>query len=164
MLTIRRILAPTDFSDSSAPAVRYAAELADKFAAELVLLHVVQDLALVLPDAVMPTPMPSADLTQLIDAGRAGLANQIAALGLARPWSADLWLSEGSSRGAVKDGPVSPEPLPGLCRPVGATAFYPLVYYLYGGTRTHPRTGREAGPAPGGPRRTARRRGRLQRR
>jgi nucleotide-binding universal stress UspA family protein len=84
VVTIRRILAPTDFSDSSAPAVRYAAELADKFAAELVLLHVVQDLALVLPDAVMPTPMPSADLTQLIDAGRTGLANQIAALGLAR--------------------------------------------------------------------------------
>src|SRR5215471_17508655 len=84
MVTIRRILAPTDFSDSSAPAVRYAAELADKFGAELVLLHVVQDLALVLPDAVMPTPMPAADLTQLIDAGRAGLANQIAAFGLAR--------------------------------------------------------------------------------
>jgi universal stress protein A len=84
MVSIRRILAPTDFSDSSAPAVRYAAELADKFSAELILLHVVQDLALVLPDAVMPTPMPAADLTQLIAAARTGLANQVAALGLAR--------------------------------------------------------------------------------
>lgn len=84
MVTIRRILAPTDFSDSSAPAVRYAAEMAEKFAAELVLLHVVQDLALVLPDAVMPTPMPTADLTHLIETGRTALANQVAALGLAR--------------------------------------------------------------------------------
>ena len=84
MISIRRILAPTDFSDSSAPAVRYAAEMAEKFSAELILLHVVQDLALVLPDAVMPTPMPAADLTQLIDAAKTGLTNQIAALGLAR--------------------------------------------------------------------------------
>jgi nucleotide-binding universal stress UspA family protein len=84
MVTVRRILAPTDFSDSSALAVRYAAELAEKFAAELVLLHVVQDLALVLPDAVMPTPMPATDLTQLINAARTGLANQVAALNLGR--------------------------------------------------------------------------------
>src|SRR5436309_2735004 len=79
MVSIRRILAPTDFSDSSAPAVRYAAEMAEKFSAELILLHVVQDLALVLPDAVMPTPMPAADLTQLIDAARTGRAVAVTA-------------------------------------------------------------------------------------
>ena len=54
MITVHRILAPTDFSDNSTRAVRFAAELAEKFQAELVLLHVVQDLALVLPDAVVP--------------------------------------------------------------------------------------------------------------
>ena len=43
MVTIRRILVPTDFSDCAVLAVRYAAELADKFGAELVLLHVVPD-------------------------------------------------------------------------------------------------------------------------
>src|SRR5437660_183779 len=84
MLTIRRILAPTDFSDAATPAVRYAAELADKFAAELVLLHVVQDLALVLPDAVMPTPLPAADLDQLTASAKAGLANSVTRLDLAR--------------------------------------------------------------------------------
>src|SRR5438876_3900407 len=84
MIAIRRILAPTDFSENSTRAVRFAAELAEKFQAELILLHVVQDLALVLPDAVMPTPMPAADLTQLIDAARQGLAGQVGALGLAR--------------------------------------------------------------------------------
>lgn len=84
MLAIRRVLAPTDFSDRAAGAVRYAAEFAEKFGAELVLLHVVQDLGLVLPDAVMPTPMPAADLTQLIDSGRAGLDNLTKDLDIAR--------------------------------------------------------------------------------
>src|SRR4051812_43398594 len=79
MITIRRILVPTDFSDCALPAVRYAAELADKFAAELILLHVVPDAVLALPDAVMPTPVPTADLHELMEAGKSGLANLIAA-------------------------------------------------------------------------------------
>ena len=79
MISITRILVPTDFSDCALPAVRYAAELADKFAAELVLLHVVPDAILALPDAVMPTPAPMADLNALTDAGKQGLANLIAA-------------------------------------------------------------------------------------
>jgi nucleotide-binding universal stress UspA family protein len=78
MINIRRILVPTDFSACAVPAVRYAAELAEKFAAELVLLHVVPDAVLALPDAVMPTPAPVADLEALTDAGKQGLANLIA--------------------------------------------------------------------------------------
>ncbi|HEY1188942.1 MAG TPA: universal stress protein, partial [Gemmata sp.] len=46
MVTIRRILVPTDFSDCATKAVRYAVELADKLGAELVLLHVVPDTVL----------------------------------------------------------------------------------------------------------------------
>ena len=65
MITIRRILVPTDFSDCALPAVRYAAELADKFSAELILLHVVPDAVLALPDAVMPTPASYTDLQYL---------------------------------------------------------------------------------------------------
>ena len=79
MISIRRILAPTDFSDHTLPAVRYAVELANKFSAELILLHVVPDAVLALPDAVMPTPAPIADLTDLTEAGKTGLANLIAA-------------------------------------------------------------------------------------
>jgi nucleotide-binding universal stress UspA family protein len=79
VISIKRILVPTDFSECAVPAVRYAAELADKFAAELVLLHVVPDAVLALPDAVMPTPAPMADLEALTDAGHQGLANLIAA-------------------------------------------------------------------------------------
>src|SRR5262245_46234141 len=77
MLPIKRILVPTDFGECSAPAVRLAAELADKFGAELVLLHVVQDLALAMPDAVMPTPVPGPDLNQLTNAAKTGLSNVI---------------------------------------------------------------------------------------
>jgi universal stress protein A len=79
MVSIRRILVPTDFSDCALPAVRYAAELADKFSAELILLHVIPDTVLALPDAVMPTPAPMADLNALTDAGKQGLANLIKA-------------------------------------------------------------------------------------
>jgi nucleotide-binding universal stress UspA family protein len=84
MISIRRILVPTDFSDCARPSVRYAAELAEKFAAELVLLHVVPDAVLALPDAVMPTPAPIADLQALTDAGKTGIANLIVAEKLER--------------------------------------------------------------------------------
>ncbi|HEY2909674.1 MAG TPA: universal stress protein [Gemmataceae bacterium] len=82
MISIRRILAPTDFSDNSTRAVRYAAELAAKFEAELVLLHVVQDLALVLPDAVMPTPVATPNLDDMIAAAKTGIANLVGSLNL----------------------------------------------------------------------------------
>ena len=58
MLPIKPHPRPNRLRRCSAPAVRLAVELADKFGAELVLLHVVQDLALAMPDAVMPTPVP----------------------------------------------------------------------------------------------------------
>ncbi len=84
MITIRRILVPIDFSDFARPAVRYAAELAEKFAAELVLLHVIPDAVLALPDAVMPTLVPATDLAELTEAGKEGLAHVIAAEKLER--------------------------------------------------------------------------------
>ncbi|HEV3435836.1 MAG TPA: universal stress protein [Gemmata sp.] len=84
MVAIRRILAPADFDVCSSPTIRYAAELAEKFGAELILLHIVQDLALAMPDAVMPTPVPAPALTQLIDAAKTGLENLVQAENLGR--------------------------------------------------------------------------------
>ena len=84
MINFRRILVPTDFSDNSRAALDHAVGLAEKFGSELVLLHVVQDLALILPDAVMPTPVVNPDLGQLVDSAKTGLANLIAARDLAR--------------------------------------------------------------------------------
>jgi len=42
MITLRRILAPTDFSEYSTEAIGYACALADKFDSELHLLHVLE--------------------------------------------------------------------------------------------------------------------------
>jgi universal stress protein A len=84
MITIRRILVPTDFSDNSLAAVRYAVEIAVRFGSELVLLHVVSDMALVLPDAVMPTPVVTPDLDQLTTNAKTSLTNLIASENLAR--------------------------------------------------------------------------------
>ncbi len=41
MITLERILVPTDFSDYSRPVITYACELAKRFSAELQVLHVV---------------------------------------------------------------------------------------------------------------------------
>lgn len=82
MITIRRIIVPSDFSDHSVPSVQYGAGLAEKFGAELVLLHIIQDLALVMPDAVMPTPVPAPDIQQMTDSARAALTEMIARLNL----------------------------------------------------------------------------------
>jgi nucleotide-binding universal stress UspA family protein len=43
--TITKILAPTDFSEDSARALEYAEEIARKFGAEIVMIHVDQPLA-----------------------------------------------------------------------------------------------------------------------
>lgn len=56
MIDLRRILVPTDFSKFSQVALTYAAALAEKFGAEIHLLHVVQDMALFIPDAVAVAP------------------------------------------------------------------------------------------------------------
>jgi nucleotide-binding universal stress UspA family protein len=61
MIDLHRILVPTDFSKYSQNALTYAVAFAEKFGAELHLLHVVQDLAVFIPDmiAVAPPVVPS---------------------------------------------------------------------------------------------------------
>ena len=46
MLSIRRILVPTDFSDGSRKALRYAVELARVCGSEILLVHVVESIVL----------------------------------------------------------------------------------------------------------------------
>jgi nucleotide-binding universal stress UspA family protein len=63
MIDLHRILVPTDFSKHSQNALTYAVAFADKFQSELYLLHVVQDLAVFVPDmvTVMPPPAPAVE-------------------------------------------------------------------------------------------------------
>jgi nucleotide-binding universal stress UspA family protein len=54
MIKLERILIPTDFSDYSKQASKYACELAKRFTAELHLLHVVQPLILPESGGLLP--------------------------------------------------------------------------------------------------------------
>ena len=59
MIKIKCIILPTDFSDCAAVAIRYACQLAERFQAELHLLHVVEDVSSRLPDFVMGLSIPA---------------------------------------------------------------------------------------------------------
>jgi nucleotide-binding universal stress UspA family protein len=73
MIDLHRILVPTDFSKHSENALAYAAAFAEKFNAELYLLHVVQDLALFVPEAVSASPPIAPPVEQLTAAVREAL-------------------------------------------------------------------------------------------
>lgn len=51
MIKLDKILVPTDFSDFSRPAMQYGCAIAARFGAELHLLHVVPDPAMLVPEA-----------------------------------------------------------------------------------------------------------------
>jgi len=56
VITIRRILHPTDFSDSSRHALTYAISFAQEYGAELYLLHVVEEVARAMYFDMLQTP------------------------------------------------------------------------------------------------------------
>ena len=84
MIDLRRILVPTDFSKHSHNALRYAVAFAEKFGAELHLLHVVQDLALFIPDNVGGAPPVVPPVDQLTAAVHEALQRVIRENGLER--------------------------------------------------------------------------------
>jgi len=65
MIDLRRVLVPTDFSKHSDSALTYAAAFASRFEAEVHLLHVVQDLAVFIPDMITVAPPIMPTLEQL---------------------------------------------------------------------------------------------------
>ncbi len=83
MIDLHRILVPTDFSKSSDNALTYAVAFAEKFGASIHLLHVVQDLALFIPEAIMASPPLTAPVEQFRAAAREALDRAIG--GLNRP-------------------------------------------------------------------------------
>ncbi|WP_165233428.1 universal stress protein [Aquisphaera insulae] len=58
MIEIQRILAPTDFSEHSQHALEYACSMAEKFGAELHLLHVLTEIVPAGPDPLLMPVMP----------------------------------------------------------------------------------------------------------
>jgi nucleotide-binding universal stress UspA family protein len=75
---------PTDFSKYSHSALTYASAFAEKFGAELYLLHVVQDLALFIPEAVSVAPPVAPPAEQMTAAVRDALQRVVAENDLAR--------------------------------------------------------------------------------
>ena len=73
MIDLHHILVPTDFSKFSQAALTYAVAFAEKFGAELHLLHVVQNLALMVPDTVNVVPPIGPSVEQLTAAVREAL-------------------------------------------------------------------------------------------
>ena len=63
MIQLGQILVPTDFSECSSKAVTYGVAFAEKFGATLTLLHVVQNVTVVLPElGNLPPAGPPSDL------------------------------------------------------------------------------------------------------
>ena len=57
-IQLKKILVPTDFSEEAEHALRYAATFAEKFGAQIHLLHIIQDIVPTLPEpglAILPT-------------------------------------------------------------------------------------------------------------
>jgi len=85
MLPIKKILVPTDFSDSAHHALCYALTFAVEFKAEVVLLHVVETLAVGYASDLFPVPMAEvfqemsgyarAEIAKLAEEARAKGAN-----------------------------------------------------------------------------------------
>ncbi len=65
MIAIKKILFPTDLSDAAAEAQLYACALAEQFGAELHILSVMQDIAMVSPDPNMPWVIPASSLEEI---------------------------------------------------------------------------------------------------
>src|SRR5262249_15192427 len=83
MINLKQILVPTDFSEHSKNALRYAAAFAEKFGARIHLLHVFQNLAIFQPEAVTAGAaragrpmMPPID--EMLAAARAALDHALA--------------------------------------------------------------------------------------
>ena len=76
IISIRRILFPTDFSEPANEAKQYAISLADRFGAELHLLHVVP-LVVPYPDAASPWIMAENEMQRQVEAADKRLANEL---------------------------------------------------------------------------------------
>lgn len=98
MLKLQCILCPTDFSEFSVQAVRYACELAEKFQAELHLLNVLQDY-----DAIAPgTGESFAQFTDWLPELRMQSQEQLAALP-GSEWNSKLEVHRSTQMGAPVD-------------------------------------------------------------
>jgi universal stress protein A len=75
MISIKKVLFPTDLSDAAAEAQLYACALAEQFGAELHVLSVMQDVSLMSPDPNMPWVIPASSLEEVRQSLETALVN-----------------------------------------------------------------------------------------
>lgn len=81
-IELKRICVPTDFSEPAEHALRYGVTLAEKFGAQLSLLHVVQDILPTVPEPGLAM-LPTEEIMRSLEKGaKEGLENF-----LAKEWS-----------------------------------------------------------------------------
>lgn len=73
-MKIRRILYPTDFSESTKAAAHYACDLADQFGAELHVLHVLHDLTSLMPYTAVTLWAKPEHIAEIVDGAEKILA------------------------------------------------------------------------------------------
>lgn len=95
-IRLQRILLPTDFSDFSAAATKYACELATKFDTELHLLHTLETHLAVTPSFGMGLALP-----KYIDESRAAAEKSLAGI-LDPKWSAGRKVIQAVLEGSPK--------------------------------------------------------------
>lgn len=74
MIRLNRILLPTDFSEQSRSAMTYGSAFAEKFGAEIHLLHVVQDLVAMVPEPGLAFAPPANYMAELTASAEQALA------------------------------------------------------------------------------------------
>jgi nucleotide-binding universal stress UspA family protein len=75
MITLKRILFPTDFSENASEALKFACVLAEQFHAELHILYVLQDVTLVLPEPGSMFMLPAFNLDEVQQSAERALAS-----------------------------------------------------------------------------------------
>lgn len=83
MIQLRRVLLPTDFSDFSAVAQKYACAFVDQFQAELHVLHVIQDIVPLAPEPGVVLP-PQPDFLKELEQNATAMLERV----LEPSWSA----------------------------------------------------------------------------
>ncbi len=84
MIRLKRLLVPTDFSDSARLALRYACSFAQEYEAELLLVHVVENVAVGYANDLFPVPMAEVvqELTSYARAELDSLAKDVEGQGI----------------------------------------------------------------------------------
>ena len=85
MIHLKRLLVPTDFSESARHALKYGISFAEEYGSELLLLHVVEPIAVGYASDLFPVPMAEAfrEISTYARAELAKLAEEVRGRGIA---------------------------------------------------------------------------------